>query len=61
MVHWLIWTGIGFIIAGTVSLAITFGGEGPQRLVEEFFGYSVAWIILGIALIIVGFVKKLRK
>ena len=61
MAHWLLWTGISFIIAGFVSMAITFGGEAPQRLIEEFFGYSVAWIILGVVLAIFGFVKKKRK
>ena len=61
MVHWLFWTGVSFIIAGFVSMAITFGGEAPQRLIEEFFGYSVAWIIRGVVLAVFGFVKETRK
>ena len=61
MAHWIFWTGIGFIIAGLVSIGITLGGEGPSWFIDELLDYSIAWIIIGLALIIVGLTNKVIK
>lgn len=57
-IHWSVWFGISFVIAGFVSFVITLGGNGPPSFIEELFGSSISWIIIGIALIIFSVLKK---
>jgi len=52
------WAGISFVIGGIVSWALTRGATeyvGPQ---EDLSGYAIGWILVGIVLIVVGFLKR---
>jgi hypothetical protein len=57
MRKWLLWAGIAFIVGGAVSLAMTLSVEEllPR---EDLSGYSIGWILAGVAMIAVGFVLK---
>ena len=61
MTHWIFWTGIGFIIAGLVSIGITLGGEGPPSFIDELLNYNIGWMIIGLALVIFGLTNKVIK
>ena len=53
--------GIGFLIAGGISFAITLGGEAPPSFKEEVSAYSIGWIIFGVGMVAFSFVKKMRN
>ena len=61
MPHWIFWTGIGFIIAGLISMGITLSGEGPPSFIDQLIDYNAGWIIIGIALVIFGLTIKVFK
>jgi len=58
MKNWLFWAGVSFIVGGTVSLALTFGATEPLSPSEDLSGYAVGWILVGVVLIAIGFIKK---
>lgn len=58
---WLLWTGIAFVVGGLTSLAITLGATGQLHFLEDLTSYSIGWIIIGVALIIFGYLKKSKK
>lgn len=59
--HWTLWVGIGFLIAGGISLAILLAGEGPPSYIEETTTYSYAWIIFGVGLIAYSTIRSILK
>ena len=59
--HWSFWVGVGFVIASLISFGVVLGGEGPPGLVEELFGYTVGWTVVGFALIAFSFLKNIVK
>ncbi|KAF6245104.1 hypothetical protein [Nitrosopumilus sp. b2] len=59
--HWTLWIGIGFLIAGGISLGILLSGEGPPKFIEETSAYSYAWIIFGISLVSYSIIKRILK
>ena len=58
MQNWFLWAGISFIIGGIVSLALTFGATETISYQEDLSGYAIGWILVGIVLIVIGFIKK---
>ena len=60
-VHWTLWVGIGFLIAGGISLGILFAGEGPPRYIEETAAYGYAWMIFGGSLIVYSIIRRILK
>lgn len=52
---------MGFVVASLISFAVVLGGEGMPSLVEELFGYTVGWLIVGFGLIGFSFLKKISK
>ena len=52
---------MGFVVASLISFAVILGGEGTPGLVEELFGYTVGWLIVGFGLIAFSFLKKISK
>ncbi|MFB5623194.1 MAG: hypothetical protein ACE5R5_02645 [Nitrosarchaeum sp.] len=56
MKNWLFWAGLSFIIGGAVSFALTLGVTGSFS--EDMSGYSIGWILVGVVLIIIGYIKK---
>ncbi len=59
--HWTFWVGVGFVIASLISFAVVLGGEGTPGLVEELFGHTVGWLIVGLGFIGFSFLKKILK
>jgi len=49
---WLFWAGVSFIIGGTISLALNLSVQASLSMLEDLTGYSIGWIVVGIALII---------
>ena len=49
---WLFWAGVSFIIGGTISLALNLSVQSSLSMLEDLTGYSIGWIVVGIALII---------
>jgi hypothetical protein len=58
MQNWFFWAGISFIIGGAVSWGLTVGASETVSFQEDLSGYAIGWIIVGIVLIGVGFVKR---
>ncbi len=58
MQNWFLWAGISFIIGGTVSWALTIGATETVSFQEDLSGYAIGWILVGIVLIAVGFIKR---
>jgi len=58
MQNWFTWAGISFIIGGVISLALTKGATEFVSFREDLSPYSVGWILVGIALIAAGFIKR---
>lgn len=56
--NWFFWAGISFIVGGIVSLALTLGATASLSPIEDTSGYSIGWIIVGVVLIAIGFIKK---
>ena len=59
--HWSFWVGVGFVVASLISFGVILGGEGSPSLVEELFGYTVGWTVVGLALIAFSFLKNIVK
>ena len=57
MKSWFLWAGISFIIGGTVSFLLTRATESIS-FQEDISGYSIGWILVGIVLVSVGFLKR---
>ncbi len=58
MQNWFLWAGISFIIGGIVSWALTIGATEAVSFQEDLSGYAIGWILVGIVLIGVGFIKR---
>lgn len=58
MQNWFFWAGISFIIGGVVSWALTMGATETVSFPEDVSGYAIGWILVGIVLIAVGFIKR---
>jgi len=58
MKNWLFWAGVSFIVGGAVSLALTLGATEPVSPSEDLTGYAIGWMLVGIVLIAIGFIKK---
>ena len=58
MKNWFFWAGISFIIGGIVSLTLNMGATEVVSFREDLTGYAVGWILVGITLIFVGFIKR---
>lgn len=58
MKTWFLWAGISFIIGGIVSFALTKGSTMPLSFQEDISTYSIGWILVGIVLISIGFLKR---
>ncbi|MGD2106837.1 MAG: hypothetical protein PVH93_04450 [Nitrosopumilaceae archaeon] len=52
MKTWLFWAGVSFIIGGTISLALNLSVQSSLTILEDLTGYSIGWILTGIALIV---------
>ena len=61
MKSWFFWAGVGLIIGGVTSLGLNLGVQETVTASEDYTGYSFAWIAVGIAFIIFGFVKKQKE
>ena len=57
MKSWLFWAGLSFV-GGMISFGLTFGATGFISIADDFTGYSIGWIVVGIVLIIFGLIKK---
>jgi len=58
MKNWFFWAGVSFIIGGVVSLALTIGATASLSPSEDTSGYSIGWVVVGVVLIGIGFIKK---
>ena len=58
MKNWLFWAGVSFIVGGIVSLGITLGATEKLGPSEDLSGYAIGWILVGVVLITIGFIKK---
>jgi len=58
MTNWLLWAGISFILGGVVSWALTVGATETVSFQEDISGYSIGWILVGIVLLVIGFIKR---
>jgi amino acid transporter len=58
MKTWFLWAGISFVIGGVVSFVLTKGATESVSFQEDISGYSIGWIIVGLVLILVGFLKR---
>ncbi|MDH3191956.1 MAG: hypothetical protein OEM18_04655 [Nitrosopumilus sp.] len=58
MANWFLWAGISFILGGVVSSALTMGATEPISFQEDISGYAIGWILVGIVLIVIGFIKR---
>jgi hypothetical protein len=58
MKNWFFWAGVSFIVGGITSLALTLGATASLSHIEDTSGYSIGWIIVGVTLIVIGFIKK---
>ncbi len=61
MKGWFFWAGIGLIIGGAISLALNLGVQENLSDLEDLSGYSLSWIVVGIALIVFSIVKRKRE
>ena len=61
MRKWLVWAGIALVIGGGISLAMTLAVEGDFDLRNEFSSYSIAWLIGGAIIVILGLILKPKK
>ena len=55
---WILWAGIGFIVGGIISWGLTAGILGTISLKEDLSGYSIGWILVGIILASIGYIKR---
>ena len=58
MTNWLLWAGISFTLGGVVSWALTMGATETISFKEDISGYSIGWILVGIVLIVISFIKR---
>lgn len=58
MKNWLFWAGMSFIIGGIVSFALNLGATETLRSSEDLSGYAIGWMIVGIVLVGIGYMKK---
>ncbi|MBM2819716.1 MAG: hypothetical protein HW410_1398 [Nitrosarchaeum sp.] len=58
MKSWLFWAGVSFIIGGMVSFAINLGVTSHASFSKDLSGYSIGWILAGVVLITIGYIKK---
>lgn len=58
MKNWLFWAGVSFIVGGIVSLALNLGATETLRFSEDLTGYTIGWILVGVVLIGIGYIKK---
>ncbi|MDH3501879.1 MAG: hypothetical protein OEL69_05170 [Nitrosopumilus sp.] len=58
MANWFLWAGISFILGGVVNSALTMGATEPISFQEDISGYAIGWILVGIVLIVIGFIKR---
>ena len=58
MQSWILWAGISFIVGGIISWGLTVGALGTISLKEDLSGYSIGWILVGIILAIIGYIKR---
>jgi len=58
MKNWLFWAGVSFIVGGVVSLALTLGATEQLSPSEDLSSYAIGWILVGVVLITIGFIKK---
>lgn len=58
MRNWLFWAGVSFIIGGIVSLALNLGATETLSSSEDLSGYAIGWMIVGIVLAGIGYMKK---
>ena len=58
MKNWLFWAGVSFIVGGAVSLALTLGATESVSSSEDLTGYAIGWMLVGVVLIAIGFIKK---
>lgn len=58
MKKWIVFGGIGIVVGGITSLAMTLGVEGKFDFREDFISYSIGWLIAGIVMIGFGFILK---
>lgn len=57
MKNWFFWAGVSFIVGGIVSFALNLGATVYVSS-EDLSGYAIGWVIVGIVLIAIGFIKK---
>lgn len=58
MKNWFFWAGVSFIVGGIISLALTLGATASLSPIEDTSSYSIGWMIVGVILIVIGFIKK---
>ena len=58
MKNWLFWAGVSFIVGGAVSFALNLGATETLSPSEDLSGYAIGWILVGVILITIGFIKK---
>ncbi len=58
MKTWFLWAGISFIVGGLVSFALVTGATASISFQEDISGYSIAWILVGIILASIGFLRR---
>lgn len=58
MKNWLFWAGVSFIVGGIVSLALNLGAQETLNSSEDLSGYAIGWMIVGVVLVGISFIKK---
>ena len=58
MKNWLFWAGVSFVVGGAVSFALNLGATEHVSPSEDLTGYAIGWMLVGIVLIVIGFIKK---
>lgn len=61
MQNWFLWAGISFILGGVISWGLTQGATEIVSFKEDVSGYAIGWILVGIVLIAVGFLKRKKQ
>lgn len=61
MKKWLFWAGISFIIGGSISLALNLGVQANLSMLEDLTGYSLGWIVVGVAFIVYSMITKKKE
>ena len=61
MQKWLLWAGISFVLGGAISWGMMLGVSNPVSLQEDLSGYAIGWVIFGLILICVFFIKRKNK